>query len=149
MWLRKKKTDDLAPWEMGPPVHFTATNGTAEQNQASMIKSRQSMGIVTAKEVVADGLNKRAERIMLDYSREAVAVRYDIDGVWHQAPPINREAGDLMLAVLKVTAILNVNERTSEATGEVRRRVRRREIPLQADQPGDARPGSGSCSTWR
>ena len=55
MFGRKKKTDDsLTPGDMGPPVGFKAGGGDRSENEANLIKVRQSPGIVSAKEQFFD-----------------------------------------------------------------------------------------------
>ena len=105
-------------YEKGAPVDFTAMGGDNDQaNQANLIKSRQSPGFMTAKEIVAETLSQRADRLMLDYTQQAVGVKYQIDGVWHDGPPRDRETCDVMLAVLKTLANLNAAERRARQDG--------------------------------
>lgn len=115
---KKKKTDTLASHEQGPPVHLSARGGTETENQAHLIMARQSPGFVLVKELLADVLSRRATRVMLDYSQEAVEVRYDIDGVWHAVASRDRESGDVILAVMKKIASLNMDERRARQEGE-------------------------------
>jgi type II secretory ATPase GspE/PulE/Tfp pilus assembly ATPase PilB-like protein len=115
---RKKPTDTLAAHEQGPPVQLTACGGTETENQAHLIMARQSPGYVFVKELIADAIMRRATRIMLDYSKESVDVRYDVDGLWHAVEPRDREAGDVMLAVMKKIAALNMEERRARQEGQ-------------------------------
>lgn len=144
MFKRKKQQvneEELAPHEMGPPVEFKALGGTDQENQANLIQARQSMGIVSAKEMFAECLHKGAERIMLDYSRQGVARRTDIDGMWHALPPLDLQNGNLMLAVLKKLANLNPSERRARQAGEFRASFREKhyecEIVSQGTQTGE------------
>ena len=70
---------------------------------------------------------------MLDYTKEGVACRYQIDGVWHNANPkvrelkkgdpgpvLDRETGDQMLAVLKRISHLKMTERRAKQEGKLR-----------------------------
>ena len=68
--------------------------------------------------LVADAVIKRAQQVLLDYSREHVAMRYQIDGMWHSMPAKDRQSGDLMLAVLKKIASLNPAERRQRQNGK-------------------------------
>ena len=61
-------------------MQLTACGGTETENQAHLIMARQSPGYVFVKELIADALGRRATRMMLDYSKESVGVRYDVDG---------------------------------------------------------------------
>jgi type II secretory ATPase GspE/PulE/Tfp pilus assembly ATPase PilB-like protein len=77
--------------------------------------------------MLAEAIDQRADKIMLDYTADAVAVRYQIDGVWHNANPkvhekqaLDRALGDAMLGVLKRISHLNVNERRAKQEGKLR-----------------------------
>ncbi len=107
-----------AAHEKGAPVTFEALGGTDKQNQANIISARQSSGYLMAKELVAELVNQRADKCMLDYTRDAVAGRYQIDGVWHESEGQDREAGDEMLGVFKRMGNLNVEERRKRQSGE-------------------------------
>lgn len=132
---RKRERKAVHPWEMGPPVEFAATTPLQQQNQAILIEARQSPAFVSTKILVADALDNRAEKIMLDYTQEGVAIRYYVDGIWHNAAPVvqipqlkgpplkgppNREVGDMMLAVMKKLANLNIMDRRSRQEGKFR-----------------------------
>ena len=132
---RKRDIKTAHPWEMGPPVEMTATTPLQQQNQAILIEARQSPAFVSTKILIADALDNRGEKIMLDYSQEAVAIRYYVDGIWHNAAPIvqnpqpkgppikgppNREVGDMMLAVMKKMANLNIMDRRGRQEGKFR-----------------------------
>jgi type II secretory ATPase GspE/PulE/Tfp pilus assembly ATPase PilB-like protein len=132
---RKREVHVRHPWEAGPPVELAATTPLAQQNQALLIEARQSPAFVPTKILLADALDNRAEKILLDYTAQAVAIRYYVDGIWHNAAPIvpipqvkgppvnappNREIGDMMLAVLKKLANLNIMDRRSRQEGKFR-----------------------------
>jgi type II secretory ATPase GspE/PulE/Tfp pilus assembly ATPase PilB-like protein len=107
-----------AAHEKGVPVQLTPMGGrSSQEDQANVIAARQSPGFLVARELVADVLAHRADRVMLDYNREAVAVRYMIDGVWHELPSREREDADVMLAVLKKISALDMNERRARQQG--------------------------------
>ena len=55
---------------------------------------------------------------MLDFTQQAVAVKFQIDGVWHEAEPRDRESGDVTLAVAKTLAALNPRERRKPQAGK-------------------------------
>lgn len=132
---RKRDVKVVHPWEMGPPVEMAATTPLQQQNQAILIEARQSPAFVSTKIVLADALDNRAEKIMLDYTQEGVAIRFYVDGIWHNAAPLvqipqpkgpplkappNREVGDMILAVMKKLANLNIMDRRSRQEGKFR-----------------------------
>lgn len=111
----EKKLD----YQKGPPVELTAMGGADDQtNQVNIIKSRQSPGFLVAKEILADAFNFRAERVMLDFSAQGVAVKYQLDGVWHDRQALDRQSGDVALAVLKTIANLNAADRVQRQDGK-------------------------------
>ena len=103
--------------EKGAPVVFTAEGGSNHQNQANEITSRQSPGFFNAKTLIADVVDQRAEKVMMDFGQEDVAIRYQIDGVWHESESQDRETGDATLAVYKTLANLKVEERRKRQAG--------------------------------
>lgn len=118
---KKKKVErKLMPWEMGPPIVFRAGGITPQHEQANLIEARQVPAFVPAKELLADAMVKRADRILLDYTAESVAVRYEVDGMWHNAPTRDRQTGDAMLFVFKRLAGLNPDERRARQEGKFR-----------------------------
>ena len=110
-------SEGKAAYEKGAPVQFKPEGGDTKQKQANLIAARQSPGFQNAKELVAELVQQRADKCMLDYSPDTVALRYQIDGVWHESEGQEREAGDMMLAVFKRLANLNVEERRKRMTG--------------------------------
>lgn len=114
----KKGTEPKASKREGPPVNFTAQGGkTDRDNGAALLLARQSPGFPLARQLLADAVEHRAEGIALDFAEQGVAVRLQIDGVWHNHQPQDRAGGDVMLAVLKTLAALNVNERSKKQEG--------------------------------
>jgi type II secretory ATPase GspE/PulE/Tfp pilus assembly ATPase PilB-like protein len=112
-------------WQMGPPVDMSAVGPLQMENQSATIDARQSPAFVPTKFLLADALTQRAEKVMLDYTADAVGVRYEIDGLWHNAnpkvhekDPLNRQLGDMMLAVVKRISHLNMTERRARQEGK-------------------------------
>ena len=126
---RKKKEPEMKkePHEYGAAVDFVAIGGTDQSNQANLITSRQSLAFVPAKELIAAAIDWRADKMLLEYTADAVAVKYFIDGVWHAATPklhekepFNREMGDNILAIYKRIAQLKPEERRARQDGKMR-----------------------------
>ncbi len=113
-----QQNQDLHPTEMGPPVEFKATTGGNEENQTATIRCRQSPGSVPAKHIMAQALSGDASRILFDYSAQAVAMQLEVDGMWENMPIIDRQNGDMMLAVFKTLAHLDPADRQTKQTGE-------------------------------
>ena len=99
----KIDAEKKAAYEKGAPVLFTATSGESDsKNQANMILARQSTGYVAAKDLIADAIDRRGQKMMLDVEADQIIVRYQVDGVWHESDPLEREAGDPILEVYKL-----------------------------------------------
>ena len=109
---------DVDPRDAGPAVKITATTGDERTRNTNLLTARQSPGWMPARELLDDALHQRGTHIMLDYTAESVAVRYQIDGVWLDRAPMDRENGDAILGVLKGLAGLNITERRKRQSGE-------------------------------
>ncbi len=119
---------------LGPPIELKARGAATERDDnVNLLRARQSPGYLVAREVLFDALDHRATGLLLDYTQQQVAVRYEVDGVWHQGEPRDREGGDLALAVMKTVANLNAAERRLRqqgAFGVVRKRRDKKEEEL-------------------
>jgi type II secretory ATPase GspE/PulE/Tfp pilus assembly ATPase PilB-like protein len=101
-----------ADYQKGAPVDLMAIAAPEERdNQANLITARQSPGYLLDKELIADMVDRRSDRCILDYTQQSVVARQHIDGVWHNGEARDRESGDVMLAVMKTLAHLNASER--------------------------------------
>ena len=96
---------DANPEQVVPSVEFSAMGAASDQdNQANAIQARQSPGIVPTQIVLAQGISRNANRLLLDYTAQGVGIRLDVDGFWHNHPPMDRQNGDVMLAVMKTSS---------------------------------------------
>lgn len=101
-----------------PPIKFSADGRSDDAKQANLDAVLPSPGYPDAALLIADAMTKRADLIVLDYSAQAVKIRLQIDGLWHELPPRDRASGDYMLATLKKLADLNYMERRARQEGE-------------------------------
>lgn len=113
----KVEHERKADYEKGPPVDLQALGGNESINQGNLITARQSPGYIFVKELIADCVHRRCERMVLDYTASAVNTKYLIDGVWHSGEGRDRESGDVMLAVMKQLANLDIGERRKKQQG--------------------------------
>jgi type II secretory ATPase GspE/PulE/Tfp pilus assembly ATPase PilB-like protein len=115
----KIDSERKADYEKGAAVELMAAGGADDRaNQANLIAARQSPGYLLVKELIADMIGRHSDRVILDYTQEAVTARYLIDGVWHNGEARERESGDIMLAVMKTLANLNATERRKKQSGK-------------------------------
>ena len=114
----KIEAERMPDYELGPPVKLTAQGAESESvNQANALRSRQMPGYLFVRELLHDALGHSANGIMLDYSPSAVGIRYQIDGVWHQHEPRDRDSGDALLTVMKTLSALNPEDRVTKQQG--------------------------------
>lgn len=107
------------PKKKEAPVQLTARAGATERDRnVLLLTARQSPGFELAREVFAQAFAQRAESLLLDYTAESVAVRFLVDGVWLEGPPLDRQHGDPVLAALKSLCGLNPLERRARQQGE-------------------------------
>lgn len=117
--IKAFEAERKADYEKGAPVDLMAFGGKEERdNQANLITARQSPGYLLVKELVAEMVDRRSDRVILDYSQESVVSRQHVDGVWHNGEARDRESGDVMLAVMKTLANLNAAERRKKQGGK-------------------------------
>ncbi|MBN1852614.1 MAG: Flp pilus assembly complex ATPase component TadA [Pirellulales bacterium] len=116
----KIAAERIPDYEKGPPVDLKAQGAANErENQILLIQSRQLPGYVSLKELIADMLAKRSDRILLEYTPQSAAQQYQIDGVWHKGDAREREPADSMLAAMKILANLDINERKKHQSGTI------------------------------
>lgn len=115
----KLPTEKRTSGQGGPPIELEARGAEDDkQNQANLIRARQSPAFPAVKQLLFDAIQQRGDAILLDYNAEAVAIRYQIDGLWQPQDNFDRESGDAVVAVLMTLAALNPGERRRRASGE-------------------------------
>lgn len=92
-------------------------HGDASLLRKLQIESRQSSAYELMRNLLGNGLAGRVDMMLLDYSRQAVGGRMQIDGVWTPMPPLDRVQGDAMLAAIKGLAGMNPKERRQKQNG--------------------------------
>lgn len=115
----KMSGERQADYEKGAAVELFAL-GAADANldNANLLTARQSPGYLLVKDLVAEMIARRSDRALLEYGPQAVAIRYEVDGVWHNGEARDRESADVMLAVIKTLANLNVKDRRTKQEGK-------------------------------
>jgi type II secretory ATPase GspE/PulE/Tfp pilus assembly ATPase PilB-like protein len=103
--------------QKGAQVHFKATSRGDKDGEANLLMARRSPGYVPTKDMLAEMIDRGGDAALLEASAQHVAVRYQIDGVWHNVEPREREIGDMMIAVLKTISGADALERTKRQEG--------------------------------
>lgn len=115
----KVDTERKAEYEKGAAVDLLAMGAEdPSADNVNLLTARQSPGYLLVKDLVAEMVDRRGERARLEFTSQAVDVRYQIDGVWHPGAPKDRASGDVMLAVMKTLSNLDVKERRKRQMGK-------------------------------
>jgi len=115
----KVDAERKAEYEKGAPVQLLAMGAEdTNTNNANLLSARHSPGYLLAKDLIVEMKGKRCSRMLLDFTKQSVNVRHEIDGVWHGGEPRERESNDVMLAVIKTLANLNAKERKKKQSGK-------------------------------
>ena len=77
----------LLPQDEGAEVSFTAAGAEKSDKQANLIRARQSPAYAELKDLLVETQFKRAEQVLLDFTRDAVNGRILVDGAWHALQP--------------------------------------------------------------
>ena len=106
--------------EQGPPLKFKAMGAPTEREDSiNLLSVRQNPGYIPARQTVFDALEHGADSLLFEFGGPMVAVRHQIDGVWHNQQPIDRlQLGDPLLAVFKTLAALKPDERRAKQSGK-------------------------------
>ena len=105
------------PQDDGAEVAFSTGGADSTEKQGRLIRGRQSEEFPTVKNLIHDAQFKRAEQLMMDCGRDGARLRMLVDGVWHPAPPMEREMSDGVVTSIKDLAGLNPADRRSEQNG--------------------------------
>ncbi|MFK8113324.1 MAG: ATPase, T2SS/T4P/T4SS family [Rubripirellula sp.] len=125
-------------WQTVAPVEFVPRIKERTEAQALLISTRQGPGYQVAGGQLAHAIQSRATHMLMDYSQNACAIRYQIDGNWEQLPPIDRETGDAMLYALKQLCLLNPADRRSSQSGTLGLKIAKDKFDLSFQSQGVA-----------
>ena len=99
----EKMTAQQAP----PDIQFMSVGGpTSQDNVGQQLAARQLPGFEPAQRLMIDALAHRADGVLIDVGAESAAIRYLIDGVWHNGPIQPAPAGDALQRAYKSLAWL-------------------------------------------
>jgi type II secretory ATPase GspE/PulE/Tfp pilus assembly ATPase PilB-like protein len=105
------------PREAGPPLKVFASDADERTVSTRLISARQMPGLLSAREILYEGLSNRASAILLDFGASSSAMNLMIDGVWIQRDARERESADPALETLKVLCGMNPQDRQSRQKG--------------------------------
>ncbi len=114
---RKKKAAEPAASAL-PAFEIKPTAFSKAEGQGVLIAARQLPGYATALGLIGAAIASRADRILMDFTANAAVIRFRIDGVWENNPPLDRPTGDGALVVIKKLLNMNPNERKARQIGK-------------------------------
>ncbi|MFM8572745.1 MAG: ATPase, T2SS/T4P/T4SS family, partial [Pirellula sp.] len=101
-----------------PNLEIKASGVSKEEAVGLLIACRQLPGYPIAIVLVANAINTRADRILIDYSAQGAVARYRVDGIWESLPAMDRPTADALLVVWKKALGLNPAERKARQDGK-------------------------------
>lgn len=112
---KKKSKSSSAPASdvQLPKLEFRPSVADKQQQQGLLIACRGLEQYPASVLLVAQAIRGRADQVLLDFSQQGVAVRFRVDGMWENMPPMDRPTGDGVLVILKRLACLNPTDRRS------------------------------------
>lgn len=118
--LRRKKKNGPARGEVElPAIDFKPRAADKQEEQGVLIACRGIEQYPATVMLVAQSIDARADQIMMDFSQQGVAVRFRVDGLWENMPPMDRPTGDGALVVLKKLCGLNPQDRRNRQQAEL------------------------------
>jgi type II secretory ATPase GspE/PulE/Tfp pilus assembly ATPase PilB-like protein len=118
-----------------PPIKFMPKNELPEFDENTQELYNQT------KLFIAAALASRAETLLLVLSTAGVAVQYVIDGIAHPAPGLERDMGATFMAMLKLVAGLDLNNRAPLQKGDFqigyRQKKYKTDLITQLSQTGE------------
>ena len=133
---RDPEKPELLPQDVGPEIKFTPAGNSREDKQRNLILARRAEHFLDMKQMIDEAVRKRAEVILLDYSRDRVNSKMLVDGAWHGLPVQSRAVGDSILAGLKSLAGLNVADRRNKQIGHVGAQLRDKKLTVEVSSQG-------------
>jgi type II secretory ATPase GspE/PulE/Tfp pilus assembly ATPase PilB-like protein len=128
--------EEIQLWQTVAPVEFAPRIDERTEAQSLLIATRQGPGYQVGGGQLAHAIQSRATHILMDFSQNACAMRYQIDGNWEQLPPIDRETGDAMLYALKQLGLMNPADRRTAQTGVCGLKVTKDKFNLKIQSQG-------------
>ncbi len=119
MAFRKSKSAPAAADVVLPPLEFKPTIKDKQQQQGLLLACRQVEQYPVLIMLIANAIGVRADQILLDCAAQGVAVRYRVDGMWENMPPMDRATGDPVLAIMKRLCQLNPADRRTRQTAKL------------------------------
>jgi len=131
-----QEPEEIQLWQTVAPVEYVPKIESRTDAQALLITTRQGAGYLIAGGQLAHAIGSRATHVLMDFSQNACALRYQIDGNWEQLLPLDRETGDAMLYALKQLSLMNPADRRGAQKGELGLKVNKDKFELTVQSQG-------------
>ncbi|QDT05619.1 Type II secretion system protein E [Rubripirellula lacrimiformis] len=128
--------EEIQLWQTVAPVEFAPRMSDRTQAQSLLILTRQGAGYQVIGGQLAHAIQARATHLLLDFSANACAIRYQIDGNWEQLPPIDAETANAMLYALKQLCLMNPADRRSAQSGACGVKIAKEKFTLHVQSQG-------------
>ncbi len=128
--------EELQLWQTVSPVEFVPNLKERTEAQSLLISARQGAGYEVAGGQLSHAIRSRATHVLMDFSKTACAIRYQVDGAWEQLPPLDRETGDAMLYAIKQLCLMNPADRRSAQTGSMGLKLVKEKYGLNVQSQG-------------
>lgn len=115
----KVKLKKPMKYEEGPPIEMEPTGRmvSADDLKGRLILSRNHPGYNEFRNMIFQALNRKTDAVMFEYTATEMIPRHQIDGVWHDLPPIPREIADPILESAKLLVGANPAEHLARQFG--------------------------------
>jgi type II secretory ATPase GspE/PulE/Tfp pilus assembly ATPase PilB-like protein len=128
--------EEIQLWQTVAPVEYVPRLKSRTDAQALLISTRQGPGYLIAGGQLGHAIQSRATHVLMDFSQNACAIRYQIDGNWEQLPPLDRESGDAMLYAIKQLCLMNPADRRGSQKGTLGLKVVKDKFELSVQSQG-------------
>ena len=124
----KVKLQKKTSYQVGAPIEIEAAGKNLDNPtlNARTLLARNHEGFNDLRKVVYDALERSADGIMFEFQAEQTLVREQIDGVWLDAAPIQKERGQLLNASIKYLIGGNPEEFRARQSGSFLAIVRKK-----------------------
>lgn len=134
--IRKKKKEPAKKEVVLPDLEFKPKVGDKQQTQGVLIACRNMEQYGPTVMLTAQAIKGRADQFLMDFSAQGVAIRFRVDGMWENMPPMDRVTGDGALVIYKRLCGLNPGDRRSRQQGKLAVKYRGEEWHLDFASQG-------------
>ncbi|MGL6226527.1 MAG: ATPase, T2SS/T4P/T4SS family [Thermoguttaceae bacterium] len=114
--LEKKMT-----YQVGPPIEISASGGGMDAGTLSgwTILARNHPGFNHFRKNIFESLERKTDAVLFELQQDRMLVRNQIDGVWLDYPPLEREQGEQLFASAKLLVGGTPEEHVKRQSGQL------------------------------